>query len=40
MLPGAHGLAAGTYYVLVRASSFSQGNADGQFDYKLALTIR
>jgi hypothetical protein len=31
---------AGTYYLLVRASSFSQVNTAGQFDYRLGLTVR
>ena len=36
----AHNLAAGVYYLQVRASSFSQVGSPGQFDYKLALTVR
>ena len=37
---GAHNLAAGTYYVQVRASTFSQANAAGQFIYRLVATVR
>jgi cysteine-rich repeat protein len=37
---GAKGLAAGTYYLLVRASTFASTGAAGQFDYRLAVTIR
>ncbi|MFY0532513.1 DUF4215 domain-containing protein [Nannocystis pusilla] len=37
---GAHNLAAGTYYVQVRASTFSQNGAAGQFIYRLAATVR
>jgi cysteine-rich repeat protein len=36
---GAHGLAAGTYYIEVKASGFSSG-AGGQFNYLLLVTIR
>jgi hypothetical protein len=37
---GAHDLAAGTYYVQVRASTFSQMGAAGQFIYRLVATVR
>jgi cysteine-rich repeat protein len=37
---GAHGLAAGTYYLRVQASPFAQASAAGQFDYRLAVTLR
>ncbi|WP_434427149.1 DUF4215 domain-containing protein [Nannocystis pusilla] len=37
---GAHNLAAGTYYVQVRASTLSQNGAAGQFIYRLAATVR
>jgi cysteine-rich repeat protein len=39
---GAKGLAAGTYYLQVRASSLTsaQTGPGGQFDYRLAVTIR
>lgn len=37
---GAHNLAAGTYFVQVRASTLSQANAAGQFIYRLAATVR
>lgn len=37
---GAHGLAAGTYYLRVKASAFAQMGAAGQFDYRLAVTLR
>ena len=39
---GAHNLTAGIYYLQVRASSFSgtQTGPDGQFDYRLAVTVR
>jgi hypothetical protein len=39
---GAHNLAGGVYYLAVEASPFSQtpGNADGQFTYRLVVTIR
>jgi hypothetical protein len=36
----AHDLAAGTYYVQVRASTYAQMSAGGQFDYRLCLTLR
>lgn len=40
--PGAHDLAAGTYFVQVRASSFSDdiGNTEGEFIYRLVATVR
>ena len=39
--PNAHNLPAGTYYVQVRASTFSQGmDIEGQFTYRLAVTVR
>jgi hypothetical protein len=38
--PLAHTLAAGTYFVQVRASSFSQAGAAGQFTYRLVATVR
>lgn len=37
---GAHNLAAGTYYVQVRASTFAQASPAGQFIYRLAVTVR
>src|SRR5262249_37424889 len=39
---GAHGLAGGIYYLAVEAAPFSQGptNTDGQFTYRLVVTIR
>lgn len=37
---GAKNLPAGTYYLQVRASTFSQSSANGQFDYRLAITVR
>ncbi|WP_437676284.1 DVUA0089 family protein [Sorangium sp. So ce131] len=37
--PGAHALAAGTYFLRVRAASGASGSA-GLFDYRLALTLR
>ncbi|PCC74720.1 hypothetical protein NAEX_07817 [Nannocystis exedens] len=37
---GAHNLAAGTYYVQVRASGLAQNGAAGQFIYRLAATVR
>ncbi len=37
---GAHGLAAGTYYVEVRASNFAQTGAAGQFGYALVAAVR
>ena len=37
---GAHALAAGTYYIQVRASSFAQTGAGGQFNYRLAVSAR
>lgn len=36
----ADGLAVGTYYVQVRASSFSQMSPAGQFIYRLAVSVR
>jgi cysteine-rich repeat protein len=36
----AHGLPAGTYYLRVQASAFAQMTAAGQFDYRLAVTLR
>jgi cysteine-rich repeat protein len=36
----AHALAAGTYYLQVRASAVAQSGAAGQFDYRLVVTIR
>lgn len=38
--PLAHNLAAGTYFVQVRASSFSQAGVAGQFTYRLVATVR
>ncbi|MFT3771987.1 MAG: pre-peptidase C-terminal domain-containing protein [Minicystis sp.] len=38
--PPAHNLAAGTYYLQVRASVVSQSGTAGQFDYRLVVTIR
>ncbi len=38
--PGAKALAAGTYYLVARASSLSQSGAAGQFDYRLVVTVR
>lgn len=37
---GAHRLAAGTYYLQVRASSLSQTGDQGVFSYRLAITLR
>jgi len=37
---GASHLPGGTYYLAVEASPFAQGDASGQFDYELAVTIR
>ncbi|MCC6556406.1 MAG: DUF4215 domain-containing protein [Polyangiaceae bacterium] len=37
---GAHDLAAGTYYLQLRASSAAQSNANGQFDYRLVVLLR
>jgi hypothetical protein len=37
---GAKNLPGGTYYLQVRASSFSQSGVNGQFDYRLAITVR
>jgi cysteine-rich repeat protein len=37
---GSHNLAAGTYFIAVRASSFAQSGVNGQFDYKLIVTVR
>ncbi|MCC6558096.1 MAG: DUF4215 domain-containing protein [Polyangiaceae bacterium] len=37
---GARNLAAGTYYLQVRASASAQSGVGGQFDYRLCLTIR
>jgi len=36
----AHNLNAGTYYLTVRASPFSQSGPDGQFNYCLSVVIR
>jgi cysteine-rich repeat protein len=36
----AHGLPAGTYYLRVQASPFAQMGPAGQFDYRLAITLR
>jgi len=36
----AHNLNAGTYYLAVRASTFSQSGPDGQFNYCLSVVIR
>jgi hypothetical protein len=36
----AGGLSAGTYYLQVRASSFAQTSANGQFAYRLQVTVR
>ncbi len=36
----AHNLAAGTYFVQVRASTFAQATAAGQFTYRLVATVR
>ena len=40
--PGASKLAGGTYYLAVEAAPFAQGPSDssGQFDYRLAITVR
>jgi cysteine-rich repeat protein len=38
--PQAHSLAAGTYYLAVRASVPAQSGTAGQFDYRLVVTIR
>jgi cysteine-rich repeat protein len=37
---GSHDLAAGLYYVRVRAATGAQNDASGQFDYRVALTLR
>jgi cysteine-rich repeat protein len=36
----AKNLAAGTYYLMVRAADAAQSGVNGQFDYKLVVTIR
>jgi cysteine-rich repeat protein len=36
----AHALAAGTYFLRVQASPFAQMGPAGQFDYRLAITLR
>jgi cysteine-rich repeat protein len=37
--PGASGLAAGTYYLQVRAGALAQTSSAGQFDYRLYVTV-
>jgi hypothetical protein len=37
---GARALTAGIYYIQVRASTFATSGAGGQFDYRLAVTVR
>ncbi len=37
--PGAGGLAAGTYYLQVRAAAGAQSGGAGQFDYRLFVTV-
>jgi cysteine-rich repeat protein len=38
--PGAHGLAAGVYYLRIAASSSNMGNPAGVFKYRLVFTMR
>ena len=38
--PSAHALAAGVYYLQVRASALASLGFEGQFDYRLAVTLR
>jgi cysteine-rich repeat protein len=37
---GAHGLAAGTYYLRVASSMFAMNGPQGQFTYRLQVTVR